>query len=618
MFPENFHDEAELGKELTIAKFRSFGLEKFQDLLNTDSGIEEFLRNTTRHYSFNLPIELNEYLINEKTIIYTWLSGHPALSAAEELFKLDKPDTITIIKQNNSIAEIKKFYTNWLLQKNEKEKQYFALSIINLIEKDAGTKEYVKQFMYATILAYEKSINSPEKAVQVLYKVKENIENSGGLNPDLKKELLYFALLFLGFIYLKEGAISEADNKFYEALNVKQNGITAMFYCAKTQLMLGNNARTLEFINGLVAFDKTRFNYAIKNNNLVMINYFLNNAVIYNVFNDESFAFILNDLDFILKTALSPESTHIDIISDRLESLNELPIKEFFDEETIKNIRFLVKYIENFKTNKNFLLLCITEFLGIRFNAIISKIIENIKKHYFDKVKDELALYTAEIEKNTHNIVVLQRELEDNKLKAGKRLDESIKIIESNATDKITALEKRIQYLDDDHKFNPGSAFNTAMMYNIIISLIIFIIGGFGMGFSDSGSGEEAFNTIFTTIIINGTKWGGIAFLLGLIASFISATNAVWERSNEKNRLIKQIALVKTLKDKEIAEWKEEHDRMIRQFEKNFNDRIKSLENTIERITNEKNEKSKELYNNAEEKIKDISIYLESLKIPLA
>ncbi len=616
MFPENFNNDAELGKELTVARFKSFASEKFQDMLNSYSGMEDFLRNTARHYSLNLPMDINEYLINENSVTYIWLSGHPALTAAEELFKLDKPDTINLIKQNNSLAEVKKFYSNWLLQKNEKEKQYFALSTINQIEKESTSKEYVKQFMYATILAYEKSINSPEKAVQVLYKNKENIENAGGLNPDLRKELLYFTLLFLGFIYLKEGAINEADQKFYDALNVKPNGITAMYYCAKTQLILGNHGKAIEFISGLISFDKTRFNYAIKNNNLVMFNYFLNSAVTYNIFSEESFAILLNDLDFILKTSMSPEVTNIEALSERLESFNELPIKEFFDEDTIKNLKFMEKYLEFYKTNRNFLLTCVTQYLGDKFNNVISRTIENIKKHYFDKAKESLAVYAEEIEKNTHTIRLLQRELEDNKLKAGKKMEDRIKLTENESLEKITAIEKRIEFLDDDHKFNPGAAFNTAMIYNIIISLIIFIIGGFGTGLGSTESGDGAFNSILTTIIINGTKWGGIAFLLGLIASFVSATSTIWERSNEKNRLIKQIGLVKIVKEKEIEEVKSEHDKFIKQFEKNFFDRIKTLENTIDRISKEKIEKSQELYDNANEKIKDISIYLESIKIP--
>ncbi len=504
-----------------------------------------------------------------------------------------------------------------VIAKNEKEKQYFALSTINLVEKEASGKEYVKQFMYATILAYEKSINSPEKAVQVLYKIKENIENSGGLNPDLKRELLYFNFLFLGFIYLKEGALNEADQKFYDALNTKPSGITAMFYCAKSQLELGNHGKALELISGLINFDKTRFSFAIKNNNIVMFNYFLSCAVTYNIFGDENFAVLLNDLDFMLKTFVSQDSTNIDVINERLEALNELPIKEFFDEDAVKNIKFLEKYLELFKTNKNFMLLCVTQYLAEKLNLTVSKIIENIKKHYFDKAKESLEVYTEEIEKNTHTIRLLQRELEDNKLKAGKKMEERIKLSETEALDKVTQIEKRIDTLDNDHKFNPGAAFNTAMIYNIIISLIIFIIGGFGTGLGSNDGNTDSFNGILTTIIINGTKWGGIAFLLGLIASFVSATSTIWERSNEKNRLIKQIGLVKIIKDREIEGVKSEHDKYIKQFEKNFTDRIRTLENTIDRIGKEKVEKSQELYDSANEKNRDISIYLESIKLPL-
>ncbi len=617
MFPENFNNEAELGRELLVAKYKSFALEKFLDMLRYDRDIEEFLRNTTRHYSLNLPIDLNEYLLNEHIVTYLWLSSHPALSAAEDLFKLDKPDNATIIKQSNSLSEIKKFYSNWLMQKNEKEKQYFALSIINLIEKDAFGKDYTKQFILATILAYERTINSPERAVQVLYKNQENIEAHGGLNLELRKELLYLSNLYIGFIYLKEDAINEADQKFYEALAIKPNGITAMLFAAKTQLMLGNHTKALEFISGLIAYDKKRFKYAIQNNNLVMFNFFLTNAVIYSIFTDDSFAVLLNELDFLLKTFVSSDATKIEIIIERLEHLGELPIKEFYNEDILKNLKFIEKYLEIFKNNKSFLLTFVTQFLAEKFNFIINKVIDNIKNYHYDKVKDALSLYTEEIEKNQQTIRLLRNELEENKGKANKRVEDKIKAIELDATKKIEALERRIETLDNDTKFNPGTAFNNAMMYNIIISLIIFIIGGFGAGLGSGETGEGALNSIFTSIIFTGIKWGGIAFLLGLIASFISATSTIWERSNEKSRLIKQISLIQIYKDKQVEEIKVEFEKYIKNLDKNFNDRIKSLETNIERINKEKMEKSQELYDQANDKVKDISIYLEALKFPM-
>lgn len=616
MFPENFNNEAELGRELLIAKYKNFALENFLDMLRYDSDIEEFLRNTTRHYSLNLPIDLNEYLLNENTVTYLWLSSHPALSAAEDLFKLDKPDTATVVKQSNSLAEIKKFYSNWLLQKNEKEKQYFALSIINLIEKDTFGKDYTKQFILATVLAYERTINSPERAVQVLYKNKENIETHGGLNPELRKELVYLSNLYIGFVYLKEGAINEADQKFYEALAIKSNGITAMLFAAKTQLILGNHGKTLDFITGLISYDKKRFKYAIQNNNLVMFNFFLTNAVIYSIFTDDSFAILLNELDFLLKTFISSDATKIEVIVERLEHFSELPIKDFYNEDITKNLKFIEKYLEIFKNNKNLLLTFVTQFLAEKLNLIINKVIDNIKNYHYDKVKDALSLYTDEIEKNQQTIRLLQNELEENKNKANKRVEDRIKLLENESTKKIETLERRIENLDQDTKFNPGAAFNNAMMYNIIISLIIFIIGGFGAGLGSGSTGEDAFNSIFTSIVISGIKWGGIAFLLGLIAAFISATSTIWERSNEKSRLIKQISTIQIYRDKQKEELKLEFDKYIKQIEKNFSERIKSLEANIERINKEKMEKSKELYDQANDKVKDISIYLEALKFP--
>ncbi len=617
MLPDDIGLNSEFNKELLNARFKSFALEKFQDFLYSNNDFEDFIRTSSRHFSLKLPSGINEFFISQKTAPYVWLTNHPSLIESEDRLKLDKGDSIQAAKFNSSLAEIKKFYSNWILQKNEKEKQYFALSTINAIEKESSSKDYLKNFLYSTLLAYEQSINSPEKSVQLLYKSKEIIENNITINHELRIELNYLISLYLGFIFLKDDALNEANQKFFEALEFKPNGISGSYYYAATQLKLGNQGKAIENLSRIMVFDKNRFEYAIKHNNIGLFNYFLTNAITYNIFKDNEFSVLINDLDFLLKTYLSPESTGLDKISNHLESFYDLPVKDFYDEDIEKNLKFIEKFIELYKDNKNFLLNYVNEYLAEKLNNIFAKTSENIRKHYFDKAQEVLIIYSDEIEKNQLTIKMLQRELEDTKLKAGKKLEEAIKLIEKEAADNISAIENKIERMDSDTKFNPSAAFNSAMIYNIIISLIIFIIGGFGTGLSSSDTSLDSFNSILMTIIVNGGKWGGITFIIGVIASLISATSAIWERSNEKNRLIKQISVVSLYKEKDFEQIKAEHQKHIKTFEKNFGDRIRQLEDSIIRVTKEKDEKSKELFENANEKIKDIAIYLESLKFAL-
>lgn len=617
MLPDDIGLNSELNKELLNARFKSFALEKFQDFLYINNDFEEFIRTSSRHFSLKLPSGINEFFISLKTAPYLWLTNHPSLIESEDRLKLDKGDSIQAAKFNSSLAEIKKFYANWVLQKNEKEKQYFALSTINAIEKESSSKDYLKSFLYSTLLAFEQSINSPEKSIQLLYKSKEIIENNITINSELRSELNYLINLYLGFIFLKDDAINEADQKFFGAVENRQNGVSGNYYYALTQLKLGNQGKAVEILAKIMVFDKNRFEYAVKHNNIGLFNYFLTNAVSYNIFNNSEFAVLLNDLDFLLKTFLSPESTGLDKVSNHLESFYDLPVKDFYDEDIEKNLKFIEKFIELYKDNKNFFLNYVSEYLAEKLNNILTKTSDNIRKHYFDKAQEILVVYTDEIEKNQLTIKMLQRELDDTKLKAGKKLEEAVKFIDKEAADNITAIENKIEKMDSDTKFNPSAAFNSAMIYNVIISLIIFIIGGFGTGLTSSEGTSDAFNSILMTIIINGGKWGGITFIIGVIASLITATSAIWERSNEKSRLIKQISVVSLYKEKDLEQVKAEHQKHIKTFEKNFGDRIRQLEDSIIRVTKEKDEKSKELYENANEKIKDVTIYLESLKFIL-
>ncbi len=607
--------EEELNKELIFAKFKSFSSEKFQDFIYQSLDFEVFLKNSTRHFSLNLPLAINEYFISAEMAPYIWLSDHPVIIASVEGIKIDKDEPQVNNKSNSSLTEIIKFYANWIFQKNEKEKQYFALSTINLIEKDTNNKEYLKFFIYATILAYEKTLNAPERSIQLLYKCKEIIDTTITISPDLRKELIYLVNLYLGFIFLKDGAVPEANQKFIDALVSKPKGVTASFYYAVTQMKLGNHGKAIDLLTEIINFDKSRFVYAIKNNNIGLFNYFFTNAVTYFIFLEREFSYLLNDLDFILKTAVSPESTSVQKISNHLESLETLPVKDYYDDEILKNLKFVEKFIEYYKENRNYFISCIGEVLAEKFNFVATKTSENIKNFYYEKAKNILFVYNDEIEKSNSNIKILQRELEGTKLKAGKRLEEKIQFLEKAAADNIANYEKRIEKMDEDTKFNPGSAFNSAMVYNIIISLVVFIVGGFGTGLSSGSGSTDSFQTAFATIVLNGLKWGGIAFMLGVIVALVSAISAIWERSGEKNRLIKEISVVKLFKERDIQQSKEENEKHIKTFEKNFADRIKQLEITIEHLTKEKNEKSVELYNGANEKIREITVYLESVKI---
>ncbi|MFH0734301.1 MAG: hypothetical protein V1773_08405 [bacterium] len=609
--------EEELNRELIFARFKSFSLEKFQDSIPQTADFEEFLRNSGRHFSLNLPKAVNEYFIAAESAPYIWLSNHPVLIESEEGLKIDKGEQPAKNKQNSPLDEIKKFYANWILQKNEKEKQYFALSTINLIEKETNNKEYLKYFIYSTILAYEKTLNAPEKSIQLLYKSKEIVDTTITISPDLRKDLLYLINLYLGFIYLKDGAVPEADQKFSDALKNKPKGITASYYHAISQIKLGSSGKAVEYLSDIINFDKLRFAYAIKNNNIWLFNYFLINAVTYNIFAENDFSLLLNDIDFLLKTAVSSEAASINKISNQLESLETLPIKEFFDETITKNLKFIEKFIEHYKENKNFFISCVGDLLVEKLNFVLTKLSENIKAFYFEKAKEVLVLYEEEIDKNTSSIKLLNRELEGTKLNMGKKLEERIQYLEKTAAENIANYESRIEKMDNDPKFNPGAAFNSTMVYNVIISLVIFIIGGFGTGMVSGANGTDSFQFVFATIVLNGLKWGGIAFLLGVIVALVSSMSAIWERSNEKNRLIKEISVVKLFKERDILLTKEEFEKHIKTFEKNFGERIKQLENSIARVTKEKNEKSVELYNKADEKIKALSIYLEMLKINL-
>ncbi|MBU2492309.1 MAG: hypothetical protein KJ571_06750 [Bacteroidetes bacterium] len=593
--------EEQLARELGAAKFKSYAKDKFLDYVKYDIQYLDLLKESARHAAFNLPELINEFFIRIDSAPYYWILDSNNLYKAEESFRVSSRNVLTA---GGNYGEIKKFYLKWLTQTNEKEKQYFALSTINLIERNINTNNFLKYLLNATIYAFDKRIFSPEKAENLLEKSLQVIETSE-ITQELRNEFIYLINLYHGFIEFKLGNIDSANAKFEIAQQYKHNGMSAVFYNALSEKIMGNLERTQELLTKIIVFDKNRFGYAIENNSLPLFNHFFINANVYNVFAEIRFADMLPQIEMIISSEFSGEDKILHKLNKMMQNLTDLRMQKYYN-DTIKNeLIFLETFLVHFKDSRNILSYTAGNFLMQKFDKIIEQISAQIEQNHLETIESQLVIYDFGIEDSIETIKKMKSDIEDTRLKYKKNLELTIEKINQHHKNAIANLEFRMEHLDRIKKFDPSSAFNNSMVLNTVISLVVFIIGGFIGGFLETVN-EASVAEMVSQTIVAGIKWGGVTFLLGLLISFISSASAIWERTNEKVKIQRDISYLKNHKEREIQQVKSEAEKSLKSYDKSFENRIEGLEKKITSLDSERKEKYEELKENAHDKIENL------------
>jgi len=601
------YDDKMLSQEMTFAKYKKFAKENFQNLVRYDFSNIDFLKWIFRHYSFNLPSEIDEYFININAAPFLWASKIPFIKSLEDAIFSEKSSDFS-----SNYPEIKKFYLQWVTQKDAKEKEYYALYTINLIEHSHDENNLLQNIFYAIILTYDSKIYSPDKAI-LLFDESKKLLDEMNLDQDIKNQIMYLLFLFSGFVYLKTGDTEQANQMFNNASKFKRNGISALLYETITLKRMQQNGMALDIISRIIDFDKKRMMYAFKINSLNLFSYFLQTAFIYNVFAENEFA----DMLFDMKPFFISDKKEFDVLCGKLiDSLENLSTYEevlTFDADIKREIEFIKKFIEHYRLSVNGLILFTKSMLLQKFNDLIDLVLEKTNEKFDKLIENNLFLYKKQIDKGLRSKQLLKEAAEKRKAEIKSHMDFEIKSIEEAHKNKVAQIEAVVEHLSDDSKFDPSKAFSSSMLINIIISLVVFIIGGFADGFM--GSDSVGNDTFFSTML-GGIKWGGIIFLLGTIVAFFSSISAIWERANKKQKLIREISVRKKIKEKTIKEIKRDYSEKIEAFEDQLRRKEKSLDRDIESLEKDREMKANQL---REENFKVVEKYKDKLiKIKLA
>ncbi|MBI9072623.1 MAG: hypothetical protein JEY94_13555 [Melioribacteraceae bacterium] len=601
-----YEEHAPVVDKLSFSKFKNLGKEKFPNYIRFNFRPQDLLNQVAAISSYRLPPQYAAYYLTMETYPFYWISASTVLLKAESLFT----DSAGIRSAASSFSEMKKFFGKWIVQQVPKEKKYFAVSTLNIIEKNSNNHNFLKHIFKSIILTYEESQFNPTEAERCLDIAVEVIKHAR-LDRETRKELYYLIELHRGFLKIKTGQDYESGKYFANALENKPNGIVALYNEAIEESKNGNTHKAIENLNKIIQFDAQCFQYAIDNGSKRLFDYFLKNAMLYYIFTFEEFSNLDAELENIFQNLIASNKAILINLHDKLDSMRRIEFDEYLTPEVEAQIEFFKEFIEEYQENRNTLILLAGKILVTKFNSVIQGIIDLIERSYLEQINSRLNVYEVQLKDLRANMDGFRTKADFEKETSKTKLDLELSDAEDRFDTNIKILERKLEGLEVSDKFNPGIAFNNAMANNIMISLIIFVIGGFGGAFLDSeGSGN-----IISQILISGIKWGGVTFLIGTIAAVFSSGSSLNERYREKNRLIKKIEILKGYKEDELKKMKKRMGETERGIDEIYRGELIRNEDEIKRLTGERDHKFSELKEMAESKVHAILEKLRGLLI---
>ena len=526
---------------------------------------ENIVRECYRFFRYKFPPNLSEHFFRYEEAPLLWICDSHLNKYIKDFYRHNFP-IFNGVDQHKAIKEL---YTKWLTNKQDSEKKYFAQSIINFIDSYNSRSNFLTNIFGGIILSYEKALYNPLKSVELFDKAKDII-NKIKLSDDSKSELEYLITAFSGYSYLIKEDNELAKEKFENALSIKPDGITAKFHIALAEIRLKNVETAETYIKEIFDFDAARINFALDNLSFNLFNYFIDNAVFNNIFYYPEFSVINEKLESHLSLIRISNEKVMKILNNKYEVFKVVTEEKEFSDEINKNISFLEKVINKFSDSENIHLLNISEHLKYKFVETVTRIQEDIKSKYYVTIYERVSSFNEEIKEKSAHLELLKQELENKKIELKNRLSSGITKIENKIAEEIQILEEEIKKLPFKPKLNPQTTFKHAMTYNMILSFMVFLMGGCAGYSNNFVHSVSELKDLISVSLITGTKWGVITFLIGIILSGISAIFTILERTSRRQQLIQNISILKNGKEHKINLFKKEMANKEEILKKNF------------------------------------------------
>jgi|GEM_PF-1711650 len=599
MEEENEPDSLEL--EVAYARLKRIGKEKFQVDQKQNDNILAKVKDSSHYFNLNLPPELNEYFIYLKDAPLYWIMDSPIIAFIEENSKPGEKEIVKMEAEPNKL--LKDYYSKWVTTTRKSEKKYFAHSLLKTITKEKD-KNILSAIYGGVLFSFEETLKNQETSLNY-YEQAEMLARGIQGDEVQKTEICYILKVFSAFEYLNSGNAIKAGEKLQEAIVLKSDGATARFYLGLAEVLLGNRSAAFDLLCDIYEYDLSRIAYAISINNIQLFQFFLKNTVFEYTFQYPQFGLICNQLEDYLQVKELDVQTYLSKLRQKFEVFRELHLNEYQEVNVRNNFNFIEKILKNFFTCQLNIFLASVPILWGKFNETLQLVFSTIRQRFMAEIQAQLKIYDNNINDLNGLIEHLVKEIEDFKLRYKEKTKAMVQLYEQNFKEQIAVMEKKLANLAEEKKKNPGSAFKSSLSYTLVLSALVMLITGFA-GYSSSYSEElSGFSQIMKAILFSGGKWGIVTFILGFFISIASSIYATYEKSSEKQRIIREIGNIKYAHEKNIESIKAETERNEKITIRNLNDRITQHKKRIAEIVEERKKREKDLNEQIEVKIEE-------------
>ncbi len=561
---------------------------------------DNILRESYRFFRYTIPVNISEHFFRFEVAPLIWICESPLNKYLKDFYRHHFPIQ-NGVDQYKTITEL---YNKWLVNKQDAEKKYFALSIINFLDNYNSRSNFLSNIFGGIILSYEKSLFNPQRSIELFVKSKDIISKIK-LSDNIKEELEYMLMLFSGYTYIFQQENEMAKNKFEDAVKLKSSGITAKFHLALMDMKLQDIEAAENYIKEIIHFDTERINFALENLSFNLFGYFIENAVINNIFYYLDFSLVNEKIESLFSLIRISNEQIIKVLMNKFEVFKIIIEEKSFPDEIVRNINFIDKVLKKFNDSNNILYLNAGEKLKNKFTETVVNIKEDIKGKYYRTINEKVSAINEEIKGKAANIEVLKQELENRKNELKSKLSAGIAKIENKITQEIQNLEEEIKNLPFKPKLNPQTSFKHAMTYNIILSFMVFLMGGCAGYSNNFVHSVSELKDLISVSLVTGIKWGVITFLIGIILSGMSAVLTLVERFNRRQQLIQNISVLKNGKEYQINLYKKEMANKEEILVKNFEVPINENKEKIEQLIKERNSQESTLKADADKLIEN-------------
>ena len=590
--------------ELNLAGFNKIRQRYFKSYQKRNENYLELLKSGSKFFALNLPDEISEVFIRKEDAFVFWLFESPILLKSESIIQNNGSGEGKLIHE-----EMKRYFNKWVITSETHQRRFIASQIIRTT-KDSNTLSFLDLIYQALILIYDKSYKNYSVASEKLNEARQLILSQID-DVEFRNQLMYLVHLYSGFASIYLGNYEDASAELSSALDCKSTGITAKFYYAYLSIVQNHIDFSKELLKEIYDFDINRLLYAIGNANLPVFNFFLSHLVFPEIFFNPEFALLT---DFIEQEIIEPNidrKNTVESFKERLSKLKKLNFEEFCDEDIIIGISFIDSLSDYYSKSHPVFVSLVASKINGRFHESLNMMKEKMKEKFYENYHRVINIYEKSIEDSEKLSTQFKEEVENIKEGIKKKLSVSIQQVEEYVKDALWEIEERKKNIAYQNKYDPAVSFRNSMSYNVIVSIIVFVIGGAAGYFNNSNYFDADFYLMLGKIVISGIKWSSLTFIIGFFISGLISGLVVVDRSNEKQKLEKRKAELQKQKELSINLVKREAEQKQKSLSESFLDRIETHKRKIEELLKEKERQEPILKEEAEAKM---APYVEKLQ----